>query len=146
MWLCGLDFGDFLCDALQYLILVFVVVVFLFEAHRVSIVLSLGVEGVDDDLLGALNLGAAERTALKDEKQAIEQKSHGESLHNSLPVPRSRPATKSDMACTEDVRMAQFGCLYHSRHIFYKVGRCFLHLLGEKFDLENARTLRLLNH
>lgn len=65
MWLCGLDFGDFLCDALQYLILVFVVVVFLFEAHRVSIVLSLGVEGVDDDLLGALNLGAAEWTALK---------------------------------------------------------------------------------
>lgn len=55
----------FLCDALKYLILVFVVVVFLFEAHRVSIVLSLGVEGVDDDLLGALNLGAAERTALK---------------------------------------------------------------------------------
>lgn len=53
-------------DALQYLIFVFVVVFFLFEAHRVPIVLSLGVESVDDDLLGALNLGPAEWTALKD--------------------------------------------------------------------------------
>lgn len=71
MWLCGLDFGDFLCDALQYLIFVFVV--FLFEAHRVSIVLSLGVESVDDDLLGALNLGAAERTALKTREEQLSE-------------------------------------------------------------------------
>lgn len=43
-----------------------------------------------------------------------------------LLVPRNRLAKRWDMAYTANARTAQFWCLYHSRHIFYTIGRCFL--------------------
>jgi hypothetical protein len=54
-----------LCAGLQYLIFVFVVIIFLLAIHRITVMLTFWIKGINNNLLSAFYLSSAERTALE---------------------------------------------------------------------------------
>lgn len=107
---CGLDLIILcVCFWLQYLILVFVIIVFLLADQCVAVVLAFGIESIDDYLLGAFNLSPTERTTLETNKYfdlyfKLVKNHVG---FNSL-VPRSPLAMPLNMECTANDHMARF--------------------------------------
>lgn len=119
---------------LQYLIFIFVIIIFLFAVHQsVACMLAFRIESVDDYLFGAFNLSSTEWTSLKTiiTRSCLKPAIRFDSKSNSL-VLLNQLAMPWDKGCIANVHMAQFWCLYHSPHIFYTIGKCFLLMTNHK--------------
>jgi hypothetical protein len=69
LWIWILAILIFFCVWLQYLIFIFVIIILLLARQSAAVVLALWIESVDDNLLGAFNLSATERTTLERTKR-----------------------------------------------------------------------------
>lgn len=104
-------------------------------------ILSFGIKSIDNNRLGSLNLGSTKRTSLYMRRKRrffvnfIVSKQKLQSRF--VPGLRSPLAMPLSMAYIINDRMAQFSRLYHSPHIFYTIGKCFL-FNGKIFSRELA--------